>query len=330
MNPDILNLFCRTIRENERFVIVGHVNPDGDCIGSQIALFLALKQLGKDAVIINDEAVPERYLFLPYVDQVHVLGPEKSDAFFDVFLSLDTSRPERHGRVQQLMKRCTTVLCLDHHIVQPQNRFADIDIRDEKSSSTGELLYSALKALDITFNTDICTALYTAIVTDTERFLFDNTRPETMIVTAELMRHNINAYEINRLIFQNIPADVFRLFSVVVRSMVTEYEGRFLWAVIRYSDFQNLSVFKDDVDHILKLLVHVRGADVVLLFKEQEPDFVSVNLRSKSEFNVEVIARQFNGGGHKKASGIKMSDSLDGTLARILPIVREKFEDYIQ
>ena len=318
--------FHAILAETRSVLMSGHVHSDGDCLGSELALAAALTRLGHEVIIVNPDPVPQRYRFLDGIEKVRCITQYSPQEEYDLFLSLDTSQPERHGDVADLINRCRHTVAVDHHIVT--DPFAQLDIRHESVSSTGELVFHLIRALDVDLDRAMAEALYTAIATDTERFLFDNTTPETMAIVGELMAAGVKAHLLNTRLFQAVPLSALKLLGDVLQTLRTDFKDRMVIAELDIHTYRAHPLERDQIDFILKTLVNISGSEFTVFYKQLDDNEVGINLRSKSRFNVEPLAAALGGGGHRKAAGVKRMGDLDQVKNETLPAIHDAFANY--
>ena len=312
--------------KGRRVALTTHVHPDGDGLGSEVALAHLLRQRGLDPVIANPTATPARFDFL-----FHGLnGVDKSREAVkairssDVIVVLDISDVGRLGMLTQTVAETTVpVACIDHH-VSPGTLPRGPRYLDPTAAATGELVCEIALANRWPLTPAVARALYVALVTDTGGFRFSNTRPRTLRIAAELLETGLDPEEIYLDVYANAPAGRARLLAETLQTMVVE-DG-LAWVTVPPGALERHQVTVDDLDGIIEFPRSIAGVRLALLFREMSQDRVKVSLRSVGEVDVAAFARPFGGGGHKHASGL----SLPGSLPEVQEKVLEAARRYLQ
>lgn len=308
----------KLISAHQKFVLTTHINPDGDAIGSEIAMTEYLRGSGKHAIIINNSATPNNYKFLDRHQEIIVYDEQHrhliSEA--DAFIIVDISDWERLRTIGQLIKNMSAPkICIDHHHIN--YRFADLDIIHEEASSTGEIVYDFLVAVNFPINGIIAEALYTCLLSDTGSFRFSNTTAKTHRVASHLLELGINVREIHHLVYEQNSRSKMALLGEALRNLHYECEGRLAWFVLSQQMFESCQASHWDTEGFPEIPRTIEGVDVSLMFTELDEDKVKISLRSKGKVVIHQIAEKFGGGGHHYAAGALVNSSLN----EIVPIV---------
>ncbi|MCR4399182.1 MAG: bifunctional oligoribonuclease/PAP phosphatase NrnA [Firmicutes bacterium] len=285
-------------RDKANFVLVPHVNPDGDAIGSCLALFLALRRRGKQCRVLLDEPVPSRYRFLP--GSAEVTGHPPGDQEF-VLVALDCTDESRWGYPREGLAAASVVVNMDHHV--SNSRFGDYQLVDEDASATGEIVFELLRDLGWGITSDEATSLYTAIATDTGSFRFANTTPRSLEICADLVRAGAKPDRIAEEVFETRSLAATLLLQRALSSLRVDQSGRIAWMCLGLEDFRESGASAEDTEGIVNNARMIEGVEVGLLFREIGEGRVKVALRSKSTVDVSRVASAFSGGGHPAARG---------------------------
>jgi len=305
---------CASVKKYNSFLITAHVNPEGDALGAELAFCALLKKLGKKAVIMNADAVPPAYGFLPGVNKIRKLGGAGSSRIrFDCMAVLDCADLERTGGVGKLGQG-KPVLNIDHHI--SNNGFGDARWIDACASSCSEMIYRIYKHMRVRISKPEAVAMYTGIMTDTGSFRYSNTGSFTHRAAAELLCH-VNVPLVYRQIYENIPPEEAKILIRSLSGMNSLAHGRIVYFKMKATLPGGKFPFADLGDHLLSFGRSIRGAEVVALFKENGKK-VRVNLRSQGKVDVNKIAAALGGGGHKTAAGCTLSGGLNRIIKRVL------------
>jgi bifunctional oligoribonuclease and PAP phosphatase NrnA len=313
------------IRAHERFLITTHENPDGDALGSILAMKLALDALGKDGImyLYGQVPLPAEYGFMQ-LDELQRELP--SDADERVLLALDAANESRLGRdYEQLLENAPLVVDVDHH--HDNTRYGDVNVIIGDASSTGEIVRDLLRLLDVDLTPEIAEALYIALVTDTGRFQYTNTTPRALRLAAELVEAGANLHRVFRGVYESVEFAKLKLLARALERAEIYDGGRLVISFLLREDFLEVGAVEPYSEGIIDYLRAVEGSDMAVLIREPPtrggPKH-RVSLRSRSdELDVSVIARKSAGGGHRQAAGF--SSELD--LPDLIAFIREEFAE---
>lgn len=312
----------------ERIVLTTHVQPDGDGIGSEVALARFLRARGKSVTILNPHPTARRFRFLEPDPRIVAFEPEAAERALeeaDLLVVLDISVPERLGRLEPLVERfAPDVVILDHHTGPP--RIPGLDVRDVEASATGEIVYRLLHEwADDEITPEIATALYAAIAYDTGGFRHANTTARTHEIVADLLRRGADTVTANRWIFESLSLGRVRLTARVLADFSLEADGRIAWAGIPRTLLEETGASSEDVEGLAESLRAIEGVDVAILLKEVHDGATKVSLRSVPSRDVQEFAARFGGGGHRNASGIYLEEPLGDAVRRVVPAAVRSF-----
>ncbi|MCH5183616.1 MAG: DHH family phosphoesterase [Oscillospiraceae bacterium] len=302
-------------REHDRFLIFTHNTPDADTIGSACALVRALRKLGKQADAFNREGVPARLAFL---QPETVFQPELPDLEGRTPISVDVASPRMLSMPESAF---TFALAIDHHEIStvPCEKL----YLEESFPAAGEMVYLLLKELGVPMDTDIATALYAAISSDSGGFRFSSTRPDTMRNAAELMETGIDFAKINRLLFDTKqPAEV-AIERLGYEKLELHYDGRFALVAVTQEDLSSAGATDQDCEQLKHLPRQIAGVQVSAVIRPKGAE-IKCSLRSNEEINVAALAAEFGGGGHFHAAGFSVPGS---TVDAVKQTLLEKIED---
>ena len=291
--------------KKDNLLILSHTVPDGDSIGSQIALGNFLQNQGKKVVLANQDDIPSRYRFLDPQKRI-----KKSFQGFhpDLVLILECSNLNRIGILKDSIPKGSTVINIDHH---PDNTlFGSINYVDTQASAIGEIIYDLLKFADYTFDLNTANALYTSILTDTGRFSFSNTTSRSLMICSELVRWGTDPRLINDQLYFNHPEGCLRLLGNVLGNMELLGNGKYCFLSITHKLLKDFKVNPQDTEGFVDYTLFLEGAMVGAFFLETSRKVVRVSLRSNNLIDVGAIAKYFGGGGHRNASGFTLNQDL--------------------
>jgi phosphoesterase RecJ-like protein len=302
-HPKIIDRILEGIRGSETVCVVGHVRPDGDCIGSQIGLSLALLNAGKKVCCWNQDPIPQKLAFL---NAKQILGPPEPGRQFDCVVALDSASLERLGTVEECIRDRKLFINIDHH--KSNTRFADINWVSPREPSTGELIFRLLKAANWPIDPAISDCLFTAVSTDTGSFQYPTTRPTTYHVAGELVRRGANLARICDEVYQSYPLSRVRLLKLLYNRFRLTHENQIAYLWLKKADFGRTGADPSDAEGLIDHLRAIEPVVVACVFEELEPTVTRISLRSKDDHvDVNEIAKQFGGGGHKAAAGARIS-----------------------
>jgi phosphoesterase RecJ-like protein len=300
--PKVIDRILEVIREHKTFCIVGHMRPDGDCIGSQLGLALALRNEGKRVTVWNQDAIPLKYKFL--VGDGLIEKP-KAGQKFDCVIATDCASYERLGKVGEFVKERKVLINIDHHATNP--RYGDVNWVSPREPSTGELIYRLMKVARWPITKPIADLLFTAISTDTGSFQYPNTRPGTFHAGAELVTRGANLAKICDEVYQSYPLSRAKLLQHVYSKFRMTDDNRVVWLWLKKKDFTRTGAESDDTEGLIDHLRAIEPVVVACVFEEVEPELTRISLRSKNpQVNVSEICGLFGGGGHPAAAGARI------------------------
>lgn len=311
------------VKKHKKFLITTHTNPEGDALGSELAFYLLLKKLGKQAIIINQDIIPYEYSFLPEVNKIKKYGKKSRNIKFESFVILDCSDLNRCGEVSALNRINNHILNIDHHV--SNEKFGEINWVEPGASCTCEMIYKLYKKLHITIDKKAALDLYAGILTDTGSFRYTNTTSFTHRVVADLLKHNLNVTQIYKKVYENIPFVDMQLLTKILLAMKRQVNGKLVWLEIKKDLLRNKRIFFDLSEEILSFCRAIKGVEVAVLFKENlgVNNDIRINFRSQGGVDVNKIAQTFGGGGHKTASGATVRGSLASVRNKVLRKIKE-------
>jgi phosphoesterase RecJ-like protein len=300
--PKVIDRILEVIREHKTFCIVGHMRPDGDCIGSQLGLALALRNEGKRVTVWNQDAIPLKYKFLVGDGLIEKPKPGQK---FDCVIATDCASYARLGTVGDFVKNRKVLINIDHHATNP--RYGDVNWVSPREPSCGELIYRLLKVARWPITKPIADLLFAAISTDTGSFQYPNTRPGTFHAGAELVTRGANLAKICDEVYQSYPLSRAKLLKHVYSKFRLSPDEKIAWLWLKKKDFTRTGAESDDTEGLIDHLRAIEPVIVACVFEEIEPEMTRISLRSKSDkVNVSEICGQFGGGGHPAAAGARI------------------------
>lgn len=319
MMNDVKEVF-NLINNSQNICIAGHKAPDGDCIGSVMALYEFLKPLNKNLTVCIDGNIPFNYK--PFVEE-NVIAKEYDNREFDLLFILDCSDAERLGKFKDVFRNAKKSVCIDHH--KTNESYADINIIDSSISSTGELLYDVLKTSGRQLTKQIAVYIYIAILTDTGKFSYSNTTGQTHRKTAELIDLGVDVAEIDNIVYNSKPSNVVKAFIECIGGIELYYDNKFGITSITRDILERNNVDMGDIDGVVEFIREIKEVEVSCVLKEYEEKNTKVSLRSKNDIDVSAVSVKFGGGGHAKAAGFEIDDTVENTRKLLIDTFKEHF-----
>lgn len=299
------------IIKNDDYLVVSHVNPDGDNIGSSLSMYSFLKKINKKVRYAMDDPYPKSLEFL-YLDNVVEKSEDiKSDSFSSLnIIALDSGDRNRICLDKEIIKNYSISVNIDHH--KSNENYGKINYVDSTESSTSELVYNLIKCFEEMENKkiidgDIATYLYTGLVTDTGNFQYSNTKPSSFLMAYDLSNRGAKKDTIIQNIYQKNSVDYYRILGEVLNN-IEIVEGDISVAVVSYDMMKKYSIGYDEIDPITPYTRDIDGVELGIFIKEKNPNEIKVSLRSKNYIDCTKIAERFGGGGHMRASGLTIKD----------------------
>lgn len=304
------------IEKNDRFGITSHVRPDGDSLGSSLALCWILRGLNKKAEVIMCDRVPHAYAKLPGADEVRV-APDVDrdyDAFFVIECS-DVTRPGLPGLKNQF------VVNIDHH--STTGLFGQVNWIDSTAAAVGEMIYNLAKAIGARITPELASCVYAALLTDTGSFHFSNTTERTFKIASELVRHGAQPAKLSQAIFYSYPYAKVKLAGSVLSTLKRDDSGRIAWITMSQEAMLDSGAGEDDSDGIINYPLTIGEVEAVAFFRELPGSTYRISLRSKNRVNVARVAEQFGGGGHCNAAGFTVVADYNELSSEVISKLKE-------
>lgn len=287
---------AKVIKNNQNFAISSHRSPDGDAIGSCIALGLALKKLNKTVTYVMEKP-QEKFEFL---HEMQAFKENNNSLInFDVGLFLDCSSIE-HLHKHSIFANCNRIINIDHHITNAN--YGHINYINSSASATGEIIYNLIKELKVPLDNQIAAAIYTAIVTDTGNFKYTNVTSETHYIVSELYKFPNCYANINKKIFDEHSYDKIKILGKALNNLYLMNENKISIILLPLEDLKSVSE-NADLEGIINFARDIEGVEVAVFMKETNKNTYRVSFRSNTDYNVSKIAAYYGGGGHNKAAG---------------------------
>ena len=320
--PKIISRILDAIRDARHICVVGHVRPDGDCIGSQLALTQALRNAGKTVTCWNEDSVPQKLAFL---DPGKIIQRPRPGHRFDCVIAVDCASLERLGKCARHTMERSIFVNIDHHA--SNTRYADINWISSREPSTGEIIYQFLTETSMPITPPIADCLFTAISTDTGSFQYASTRPSSFVVAGRLVSRGANLSRICEEVYQSYPLSRVRLMQRVLNHFRLVHQDQLGYFWLRPSDFTRTGARPIDSEGLIDHIRAIEPVVVACMFEEVEPDLVRISLRSKtSDVDVNKIALQFGGCGHVAAAGARVRGTPLSVQRRVVNAIKKSLD----
>ncbi len=320
--PQVVGRIIEQLRASKTICVVGHVRPDGDCIGSQLALSLALKNEGRKVSCWNEDSVPDKLAFL---DPDHLLEKPERGMDFDCVIATDCASYERLGKCVPAIEQRKLLINIDHH--QSNTRYGDINWISAREASTGELIFKLLKAASWPITPKIADCLFTAVSTDTGSFQYATTKPMTYNTAGELVKRGANVAKICDEVYQSYPMSRVRLLKHLYNKFRLTHNDQIAYLWLKKKDFSRTGADTTESEGLIDHIRDMRPVEIACVFEEIEPDMTRISLRSKNnKVNVSEIAALFGGGGHQAAAGAKISGSPLSAQRRVIAAIKKALD----
>jgi phosphoesterase RecJ-like protein len=317
--PDtpMIKKILEKIEKGHRFLVASHANPDGDALGSTLALANALREMGKEVVAYNADGVPETFDFLPGAKTiVRDLGGCQP---FETGFVLDAGELRRAG--SHLRGLCRSLVNIDHH--PHSERFGEIHFVDEQASATGALIYRIFKSSGMPISYDVALCIYTAILSDTGSFRYSNANPEAFRIAAEMVEKGVRPWEVATGLYENHAENRLRLLALVLQTLTVSNCGRYASVCVTTAMMKKTGAGPEYTDGFINYPRSIRGVEVALFFRQVGPSVFKVGLRSKGKVDVGALARDLGGGGHHNAAGAIVEGSSEEIRSNIFACLDE-------
>ena len=314
----IVQQIIEKINNNQRFLVVAHENPDGDAIGSTLALALSLRDMGKDVVAYNADAIPDVMRFLPQCDVLVDSLPDNSH--FDIAFVLDAGDLERTALpVRDL---CQTVINIDHH---PYSDFGDLCYVDTDACATAVLIYRVLMACQYQPSLAVAKALYLGILSDTGSFRYSSANQESFAIAGALVGLGVDPWEVSSNLYESNTPERMRLLSLVLPSLQISSSGHYASISMTLDTLKQSGASEEHSDGFVNYPRSIRGVEVALFIHQISENIYKVSFRSRGAIDVGALSRKLGGGGHHNAAGAKINGTLDEVKSSVSILLDQLF-----
>ena len=315
----MIEAIAKELRDNKRFLLTTHVNPDGDAIGSLGALALVLEDLGKEVVAYCQDEIPGFLRFLPYSERIvrEIPGPNG----FDVAVVLDCGELDRIGNAAEALQQVEKIIHIDHH--SSSDDFGQLNLVRPECSSTAEILYEIFQAIPASLSSEAAENIYTAILTDTGSFRFANTTARALDIAAEMVALGVAPDKIASEVYESMSPERLRLLALSLNTLTLRANGRLATMQVSRRMLEETKTSVMDTDGFVNYPRGINTAEMAIFFREMDSGKVNVSLRSRGGLNVAEFARNYEGGGHHNAAAFRAEGSLTEVVEEVLAAAEE-------
>lgn len=304
--------------------VISHNNPDGDTLGSQLALAAALGNAGVDTILLNNDIISEKYHFVAGSDRIQPYA-EKME-LPEVVVFVDCASMELAGcSADTPFLQGRTIINIDHHTSNKQ--YGTINYVKGNAAANCQNMYEVIRALDVAITPDIATALYMGLSTDTGHFLFDNVTAETLRIAAELKDCGADTNTLRLNMYESCSRKRIELMKHILNELHISTNGKYAWSKLSYEMMQQLKPESTDIDGLVNTIKDIDGVEIAMLFRGVAADKTKVSLRSKAWADVNAVAGMFGGGGHIRASGCTLEGNVEAAAEQLVPAVKKYIEE---
>ncbi|MBE0576950.1 MAG: bifunctional oligoribonuclease/PAP phosphatase NrnA [Desulfuromonadales bacterium] len=318
----MIEQILQLITSSQTILVASHENPDGDAIGSTLALTNALREMGKHVVAYNRDQAPHEYMFLPGCDTlVNELDESQT---FDAGFVLDAGDLNRAGN--WIRERCQTLVNMDHH---PYSKdFGDIYYVDTEASATGVLIYRLLSAAGHEVSAEVATCIYTAILSDTGSFRYSNANPEAFHVAGEMVGLGVDPWSIASGLYESQEEVRLRLLALALPTLRVSDCGRYASIAVTLDMYDASGAVESDTDRFINYPRSIRGVEVAIFFRQLSENKFKIGFRSKGNIDVGALARAMDGGGHHNAAGAEVEGTLESVQGWVYDRVAKLIDEH--
>lgn len=309
------------IRKHDRFLVVSHVQPDGDAISSTLAVAWLLEKLGKPAVLVNENRPPGRLDYLWGYSRLSCYNDGPPEEKFKAVIAVDCADFSRIGKVAEALDEGSELLNIDHH--PTNNGYGAVNVVKPDAAATVQILFDLIERSGIPLDLDCATALYTGLLTDTGGFRYSNTSSEVMSIASRLIALGVSGYRIADRLLEKMSMAKLKLIQLSLSRLVFTEDGKIGTLYIAKDDMAKTGAASEDMEGIVNYALNVEGVEVGILCKETEDGAVKASLRSAGRVDVAAVAQSFGGGGHVRAAGCRLEGPLQEAMPKLVEAVRK-------
>ena len=323
-NNNSLQEIAEYINKNDDYLIIGHIDPDGDAIGSIMAYKFLLNNMGKKSLLLFHNDQKEEYdILFNYLnsDEYFVYDENDLDKLkrFDKVIALDSANLERLGNYQDIIKG-RYIVNIDHHY--DNSRYGDLNYVNSDESAVGKIIYDLANLMEVEITKDLGTAIALAVLADTGSLKYPNSDPASFKLIADLKERGIDIVKINRFL-QSFPSVKYlKMLAKALANIKVDNKGKIAWLMLTKDEIEKVGIDKREINNLVNYPRDIKGVEVGISFVEKTKDFIDISFRSHSYVDVSKIAHKFNGGGHPRAAGAKVDGKLEEVVEAVISEVK--------
>jgi phosphoesterase RecJ-like protein len=304
------------IEAGDDFLVVSHVNPDGDAISSTVAVGWLLHKLGKKFTMMNEGACPRKFHYLWGAEQIIDHSQAASTEKFTRVIAVDCADYKRIGKVADRFSEEVRIANIDHH---PTNDYyGDVHLIRPNAAATAEILYDLLNVFAIEWDETIATCIYTGLLTDTGGFRYSNTTANVMRIASSLLSYGVKANDLSEMLLERLTRSHVALLKRALNTLTFNEDSSVCWLSVLLSDMEETNASNEDLEGLVQYPRNIEGVQIGILFKEVRTDVFKVSMRSSGAADVAKLAQLFGGGGHVRAAGCTIEGKLEDIIARVV------------
>lgn len=312
---------AKYLRTNDQFLVVSHVNPDGDAASSTFAMGWILSKLGKQFVLVNEGAIPPKFHYMWGHDQIINLQEKQVNRKFDYVITVDCADYSRLGSAQGLVSEQANILNIDHHATN--DFFGTVHLIKDDAAATAEIIFDLFEQLQLEWSTELAVHIYTGLLTDTGGFRYSNTSAKVMGISSKLLQYGVNAHQLAENLLEKVSYSHILLLKKALSTLAFEQDRKICWLTVSKDEIEETQAHNEDFEGIVNYPLNIEGVEVGLLFKETRDGMVKVSFRSAGKVDVAQIAKSLGGGGHVRAAGATMNGPLQEAAGIVVNMIKK-------
>ncbi|MDN4616505.1 bifunctional oligoribonuclease/PAP phosphatase NrnA [Paenibacillus sp. PsM32] len=309
------------IEEHDDFLVVSHVQPDGDAVSSTVVVGWLLSCLGKKFTLVNEGPIPKRMHYLTLSDQIIDQQADGSERQYQHVICVDCADFKRVGLVSHWMSDAASILNIDHH---PTNdNYGEVNLIKADAAATAEILYDWIECFDVKWTTEVAEAIYTGLLTDTGGFRYSSTSPKVMEIASRLLDLGVNGPDLAETLLEEVTLPQVKVLGMALSTLQLSEDGKIAHVHVTPEHMIIAGADNEDLEGIVNYPRNIQGVEVGIFFKVIDDHAVKASLRSAGKVNVAAVAQHFGGGGHIKAAGCRLEGTLEEVTAQVIQQVKE-------
>lgn len=307
--------------EHDDYLIVSHVQPDGDAVSSTLAVGWLLSRLGKNFTMINEGVIPKRMKILWHAEELVNMSETQPQRTFSRVICVDCADFDRVGRTRQLFSEDAMIVNIDHH--PTNNRYGTVNLVLPEAVATAEILFDLINLFEIEWDAEAATAIYTGLLTDTGGFRYSNTSPKVMEIASKLLSYGVNGPELAESFLEEMTLPQMKVLVQALNTLEMTSDGKIAWVYVTPQQMLDSGAENEDLEGIVNYPRNIQGVEVGILFKSLNSGAVKVSLRSAGKVDVAALAQAFGGGGHVRAAGCRIEGELEAIIPQVIERVKQ-------